>query len=572
MTTKVMDCDLVVLGAGGSGLVAAVKAFDLTGKKVMVLEKAKKPGGATYFAGVMGEAGPIKDSKWQKNAGYEVSEPQDISGQFFDWLVSKGDAETFFTVAKPEENRESAVYWIERQKKYRSLPDPSIGPGKMGSFVVDKLMECCRKSGIQVLTEARANRFITDAEGKLTGVIADTNDGQLLVNCKACVIAAGGYGANKKMLKKYYPKEFNNTKMHCLCPPACTGDCIIAAEEIGAYIDPIVRDLSFPGGFMSEGAMHHPYSWSLQSLTSDGKFVSINLEGKRWKNEGGGGGVTSDVSEQPGGVNYSVADSEIVDAAGSQMLLGNFGAPGGGSSGSDERAAIKKWREDLEYEVTIDEEGASGNHAKKADTLVELALKMKIDPKTFVETIERYNKFCETGKDLDFGKSARNLQAIRKPPFYAIFGHRWSQCTKGRNGVAVNSKFQALNTEGEVIPGLYAAGDGCTIFGGFVISTPNAGSVPLSAEETEARVALSKEVAQAFVPDSGPSQGAGAPGAPQGGMPGGEGGRGGGMPMMGGGAQTNILEGKSSPCGGLGPAFLSGYCAGTFAAKYLKDL
>lgn len=528
MTTKVMECDLVVLGAGGSGLVAAVKAFDLTGRKVIVLEKSKKPGGASYFAGVMGETGPIKDSKWQKDAGYEVNEPQDISGQFFDWLVSKGDAETFFTVARPEEERQSAIYWVQRQEKYRDLPDPSIGPGKMGSFVVDKMMECCRKSGIQVLTETRARKFVTDDRGKVTGVIADTRDGELLVNFTACVIAAGGYGGNMEMLKKYYPKKFNNTKMHCLCPPACTGDCIIAAEEIGAHIDPTIKPIDFPGGFIGDGAMHHPYSWALASLMMDGRFVSINLHGRRWKNEAGFGGEnTAELGDQPEGVAYAIADNEIVEMAGSQMQNQKLGSPGEGSSGLDERTAIKKWREDLAYEVAIDEEGASGNHAKKADTLVELALKMKVDPKTFVETIERYNRFCETGRDLDFGKSAQMLAPIKTPPFYAIFGHRWSQCTKGRNGVAVNPRFQALNARGEVMPGLYAVGDGCTIFGGLVLNKTNYGGGDAGSDA--------------------PAKGDGTGGG-------------------------NILEGEGSCCGGLGAAFLSGYYAGMYVAEYLKSV
>jgi len=580
MTTKVMDCDLVVLGAGGSGLVAAVKAFDLTGKKVIVLEKSKKPGGATFFAGVMGEVGPIKDSKWQKDAGYEVSEPQDISGQFFDWLVSKGGAETFFTVAKPEEKRQSAIYWTVRQEKYRNLPDPSIGPGKMGSFVVDKLMECCQKSGIQVLTETRARKLITDNKGKVTGVIADTNDGQLLVNCNACVIAAGGYGANMEMLKKYYPKEFNNTKIHSLCPPACTGDCINAAREAGAYIDPTIRSIEFPGGFFGAGTMHHPYSWSLASLMGNGMFVSVNLYGKRWKNEGGfGGGAAADLGDQPGGVAYAVADNEIVETAGSQMMNQKQGSPGEGSSGLDERTAIKKWREDLEYEVSIDEEGAGGNHTKKADTLAELALKMKVDPKTFVETIERYNKFCETGKDLDFGKSAQTLKAIKKPPFWAIFGHRWSQCTKGRNGVAVNSKFQALNTKGEVMPGLYAVGDGCTIFGGLVLNKSSNQGMPGGAPSGAAAgaVAGSSAAAPAAAAPGGNAQSSAPGGNAQGAAPGGgassAGGPSGGMPMTGRSSQdANILKGEGSCCGGLGAAFISGYYAGLNVADYLKNI
>jgi hypothetical protein len=226
---------------------------------------------------------------------------------------------------------------------------------------------------------------------------------------------------------------------------------------------------------------------------------------------------------------------------------------------------------DLEWEAAMDDAGASGNHTRKADNFVELALKMKIDPRAFVDTMERYNKFCETGKDLDFGKSAQMLQPIKKPPFYAVFGNRWSQSTKGRNGIAVNSRFQVLDKKGEVMPGLYAAGDGCTIFGGFMIGTSGGamgGGDIWTAEEKVARTALSRALAQAASPNSSAGASAGGPG--QGGMPGGQGGQGG---MMGGSGQdTDILKGKGSPCGGLGPAFLSGFCAGTLAAKYLKDL
>ena len=97
-------------------------------------------------------------------------------------------------------------------------------------------------------------------------------------------------------------------------------------------------------------------------------------------------------------------------------------------------------KEDLEWKRPWMTRVPAAIIRRKADTLVELALKMKVDPRALVDTIERYNKFCETGKDLDFGKSAQMLQPIKKPPFYAIFGNRWSQSTKGRNGIC--SKFQ----------------------------------------------------------------------------------------------------------------------------------
>jgi fumarate reductase flavoprotein subunit len=584
MTMKMMDCDLVVLGAGGSGLVAGCRAFDLTGKKVVILEKAPKPSGCTYFASRMGESGPITDSKWQKDAGYEVNEdPQDLSGQFFDWLstATKGDAEKFFYVSKDGEMKGSmggpgGICIPDRYGKYQDLPDHSIGPGRLGSWVVDHLSAYCKKVGIELLTSTRARKFITDDKNKITAVLADTEDGQILIGCKACIVAAGGWGANKDLLRKYYPENYTPGKFHSLCPPYITGDGILAAEEIGAHIDPTIRSLSFPGGFFGDGMARHPWNTNLQRLQS-GKAVVINLDGKRWKNEGGmmGGGENDGyIGEQRDGVGIAIVDSDIVEAAESQQNT---------MGGSDPRTLL----EDLESEAAMDEAGASGNHTKKADSIVELALKMKIDPGALVDTIERYNGFCETGKDLDFGKSAQNLQKIRKPPFYAIYGHRWVQSSKGRNGICVNSEFQALDAEGKTLPGLWAVGDGCTIFGGFIIGSQTHGV--WNEEETAARTKLSKSLAQAAAVASGKGgkngsgpgdQGMGA--SPQGGMPpsggmpgstGGTGGGGqGGMPMMGGNSQTNILEGKSSPCGGLGPALLSGFCAGTFVAKYLKDL
>jgi fumarate reductase flavoprotein subunit len=573
MPTKVMDCDIVVLGAAGSGLVAAVKALDVSGKKVIVLEKAKKPGGASIFASGMGDVGDIKDSKWQKEAGVAVNDPPDIRGQFFDWLVSKGGAETFFRVSKEGEGRmggAGSIYQPARLEKYKNHPDPSIGPGRMGTYVVDKMVECCEKQGIPILKETRVRKFITDHKGRVTAVLADTKDGQLLVNCKACVIAAGGFGRNYEMLQKRWPEEFNNKEIFSLCPPTLTGDGINMAEEIGAAIDQ-TKWTDFPAGFMARIPIHHPYSYTIMQIQLNSMPISINLNGERWMNEATGMFSTASVASQPKAVAYTIADSDIIEKVG--PTIANRGMDEG------EKAVMKNWREDIAYEVAIDEEGASGNHAKKADTLAELALKMKIDPSAFIATIERYNKFCENGKDLDFGKDAKSLIPIRTPPFYAFFGHRFSQCTKGMNGIVVNNNFEVINKKGEVMPGLYATGDGCTIYGGNSIMSSRRGmsgapgAVPGGASGAGPGAAAGAGA-------SGPGAGAagGAPGvapgasagAAGGGAPGGMGGAPGGAP----GASTpgtNILSTTPAACAGLGAAFVSGYIAGTNAANYLRN-
>jgi succinate dehydrogenase/fumarate reductase flavoprotein subunit len=532
MATKIMDCELVVLGAGGAGLVAAVKASEDGVKNVIVLEKVKKPGGATYFAGGPGvgsqmggggrggsqggaarggQSGPggAQGGMGGGQAGQGSSGPSNVTSQFSSWFTTKVGAENF--VKGP------------RTEKYKDLPDPSIGPGRGGSFLVDKMVEFCQKQGISILYETPAKKFITDAEGKVTGVQADTKDGQLVVNCKACIIASGGFGRNYEKLKKYWPDEYNNKEIFFLCPPGMMGDGIDMAEAIGAYIDQTKWKQSDGGGFFASGPIHHPYSWAVMSIMSNGMLMSINLNGKRWKNESGSGFSGLSLATQPGAVAYAVADNDIVELAGSQLSNGGGGMMAGMTSdpNSNEARALKKWKEDLEYEAAIDDEGAHGNHVKKANTLVELALKMDIDPTVFVETVDRYNKFCETGKDLDFGKSAQMLKAIKKPPFWAIYGHRYSQCTKGLYGIAVSSDFEVLNPKGDAMQGLYAAGDTCTIYGGLVMGPGGRGNA--SAVST--------------VPTG-----------------------------------NKILATTPSPCQGSTAAFMSGYSAGVHVAEYLKKL
>ena len=189
MATKVMDCDVVVIGAGGTGMIAAVRAAELTGKKVIVLEKAKKVGGATIFAhGIQ-----MYDSTWQKNAGEKINDPPDETGVFFDWLVKWGGAEQYFKISEEKMQSMTSLVMYRRLEKYKDHDDPTIGPGWMGSCIVDKMLEQCKKLGADVITEARAKKSIKNSSGKLTGVIADRQDGELQVNFKACFISAGGF-------------------------------------------------------------------------------------------------------------------------------------------------------------------------------------------------------------------------------------------------------------------------------------------------------------------------------------------------------------------------------------------
>jgi hypothetical protein len=319
-------------------------------------------------------------------------------------------------------------------------------------------------------------------------------------------------------------------------------DISLEKNKISPRIDVPYRTIlaeSYPSAKNSEAWQDRTFSL--------GMVLNHGPAGKRWKNESGRRGVS--VGTQPGGVAYAIADDEIVEMAGYRRARQGMGAAGNaaGSPESPETGVMKQYSVDLEYEAALDEDGASGNHVNKTNTIVELALKMKIDPAVFVETIERYNKFCETGKDLDFGKSAQMLKPIRKPPFWAIYGHRFSQCTKGANGIAVNSKFEILNKKGETMPGLYAVGDGCTIYGGRPAGI-GGGAEGASARATPAVI-------------RGETAGGASTAGSRGGIS--------DTPAA---ASFSLLSTEPYPCNGSSSALISGYYAGMHVAEYLKNI
>jgi len=329
MTTKVMDCDLVVLGAGNAGLIAAVKAADMSGKKVIVLEKAKKPGGASIFAhGGLGLTG----SKLQEDAGKPTqdntaagtgpsmrqSPGADSQGLLYDWLVEKVGEDKYLQPAKPGAGMPGMGARIDMPMlldKYKNHPDPSIGPGWMGTYIVTKMLEQCEKMSIPVLTETRAREFITDREGRVTGVMADTKDGTLVVNCKACFIGAGGFGADYEKCKKKWPEYFNNKTMLCLAPPSLTGDCIDMAERIGVAIDTESQWVSIAG------PVHHPYSYNIYRIMAQPEVIYVNLNGERWLDESKGlfAGYEP-MGLQPKAEMYAIADHDLTEMLGERLI------------------------------------------------------------------------------------------------------------------------------------------------------------------------------------------------------------------------------------------------------------
>ncbi len=459
----VRECDLVVCG-GGTGLVTAIKAAQL-GRKVILLEKAKRCGGNTDIAhGFF----PIY-SKMHAEQGIEdvreeaVQVMYDRAGgvigkdimhtaiygctEFFDWLLDFPKTREVYTVEKLGEKREAGpvygpavTHFVNRIENIRSL-DPSIGPGWAGTFVKQTMLDAIpqQKLDVEILLEHEAKHLITDETGRVTGVIALDPGGETEIHCKAVVLATGGFGSSDEKLQKYANFFDVERPVTRFSVPSDTGDAIDMLQELGVEPNP---DRLFVSFF---GPAHHPYSYSLYRLIEEPTNLSIDMNGVRWQDESGGlftGRIN--IAGHPKECTWNIFTQANVDGIFRKFLLD--------PSLSDEVDCYRHYQEDLDRETTYKVPAVV-----KADTIEELAEKLGMDATVLARTISEYNRFCRQKKDEQFGKDPKFLVSRDAGPFYAVYAQRFSEAAMG--GLMVNADCQVLRNDNSPIPGLYGVGD-----------------------------------------------------------------------------------------------------------------
>jgi len=459
---RVLNCDIAVLGAGGAGLVAAARAAD-AGKKVVVLEAAKKTGGNTILAhGAMFAGSKVMESmgidsspdfrirmlmqrsEWSLDLD-KVKENVPQTGEFFDWLCGLDSVKEVFSDAFKPVERQGRKMLDFPKRMYHNLKcrDQAIGPGWVGTFVVEHMLKKLEKQGVPILTEHRAKRLIIDDTGRVNGVIAEDAGGKTQINCKAVIVATGGFLRNDEMVARIYPDYFDENgkaRYHKFSIPTNRGDGIKMVAKIGGKIDYDNAEINVGG------PAHHPFGYCAYRLMMDPQVVYINLNGRRWIDE------TAWLNDgryylvkQPGCISYAVVDSQMMESI-MQKLIAN---PPDGNDGW----ILRDYRAEMESEIAL------GLPIKRADTLDDLAKKIGVAPSVFLSEINKYNAFCEKKHDDDFLKPPQHLTPILKAPFYAVYGMGFSEGTWG--GIVTDGDMRVINTRGNIIPGLYAIGDGC---------------------------------------------------------------------------------------------------------------
>ena len=460
---RVVDTDIVIVGAGGAGMTAAIAAAN-EGKNVVIVESQAMVGGNSVRStgGMNAAKTPAQDeNEFAESAGIEktletaASEWADneaitaladtVAGQ---WAEYQANPVGYFDSVELMEldtligghgtndpalvealcsNSADAIAWLSEQgieltsvssfggASVKRIHRPVDSEGKtisVGSYMIPLLQAKCEELGVEFIMNTTANEILTDANGAAVGIAAtDKNGAAVTVNAKAVILATGGFGANLDMVVEYKPDlaGFMTTNA-----PGAQGQGIDMAVAIGAGTVDMDQIQIHPTVEANTAAL------ITEGLRGDGAIL-VNAEGNRFTDEVGTRDVVSAAEiAQTGSYSWLIIDQAMADA--SSVIQGYI------NNG---------------YTVT-------------GETYEELAEAMGVDAAAFAATMDKWNAAVAAGVDEEFGRTSF-ANPLDTAPYYAIKVTAGIHHTMG--GLTINPQTQVLAGDGTVIDGLYAAGE-----------------------------------------------------------------------------------------------------------------
>ena len=473
---ETIETEVLVVGAGNCGMMTAARAA-VGGAKVLVIEKAISSQTERSWIGAVG-------TREQAEAGTEIDKNK-LVAELAKYASHRCDERLIRLWA---DNSAEAIGWYAEQVKshYPNVEfhhewdvghgdhDTFYCPATMHNFQDDipehdystdtahyglpALASVLEENGGEIWYETAMVKLEQNDAGRVTGVIALNKDGEYIrINSKKGVaLCCGGYASNKEMLATLNPDAYA-VIASSIASVNDVGDGIKAAMWIGADKDPDPTAMLFDRGLLMPDGLPTG-DWTKSGIFHIGSqpWLKVNLKGERFSNES----VPYDFIihagyMEPGHVYCTIYDSNWMEHV---RQFHQFGCARIIPSDSGGKLEIFSPQVETRLLGTMEEAG----FIQKADTFEELAEKLNLPVDTFVETVKRYNELCGKGEDEDFGKEAYRMIALDSPPYYGARQGAQLLCTL--DGLRINTKMQVLDKNGEVIEGLYAAGD-CS--GGF---------------------------------------------------------------------------------------------------------
>lgn len=422
------DCDICVIGLGACGPFAMYYAMQ-KGYSVVALQKLETMHNGGGGCGVFNTKDP---EEWGLEGGYDYQ-------TIFQGMVDATDGKTNHSLMRRMVFKSGpAVEWIAENipganLSYVFLNDhfgtaweiDGFESTKSGIGVVgDWICQWAPENGGTILYETPATQLVQDDSGAVTGVIAQNAAGEYVkVNASNVIVCCGDICDNEEMLECYFPEGIGIT--HFNARNGLDGDGTRMGIWVGAAIESTPANcqlhLDVPGNAQFKGV----------------PWLTVNIHGKRFMNENQEyGPYTNAILHQPEHQAYQIIDTHLLEHI----------------SEYDRAFMPASTQEAVDSML---EEGTGF----MANSIAELAGLIGVDADVLQEEVDRFNGWVDAGTDEDFYMDPKYLQyaGIKDAPFYAFHYVNGINCTDA--GLVVDDQMRVLNTDGEIIPGLYAAGN-----------------------------------------------------------------------------------------------------------------
>lgn len=434
---ETLDCDVLICGTGTAGTCAALRASEL-GLKVIAFENMNVPGGSSRYAeGLFGVGDRLCQELGTTTTPQEIFDTAANYAHFgsngpvlHQFVNSAGD--TIDWLMDHEINFSRLLALGGSPAVWHAFEEGML----VGENLIDPLVAKAEEAGVEVRYNVAAKELIME-DGKVAGAYAvDTKGSTIQVNAPVVLLCTGGYSNNEEMFEKFVNVDFD--RVMCNGTPGHDGDGINMGLSVGAALH-LPGAVMFCGGRVRDtDTWYAPVNMAMYRQYN----MRVNENGSRYWNEARVGDFTAHGNSLMGQCkNVSIIDQAYLD-----ILMNEGLFYGTATMGYPTGAPVPILQEELEKNANV----------VIADTIDEIAEAFEIDPSALKAEVEKYNGYCETGEDLDYGKPAKYLQPVATPPFYAAELIPTYFTTVG--GLKVNPSMQVVSEDGAPILGLYACG------------------------------------------------------------------------------------------------------------------